>query len=313
MLLNHVLSNDTHSAIFTAIFDYFAEHKPGGWEVAVSAHPLPNADVHHYHRPHLESKLSERAVVTVHHDLRDPDAWLEPSRFLPRYREARRVICLSRSQQHFLAGHGVSNTVVIPHGFNERVLRPRPEHDAVDGPLRLGLFSTFYERRVKGEAYLYDLIKLLDPACFSWIVVGERRLSTAERLADLGYGVRLFEHLPYRLFQQLYESIDFLFMCSNFEGGPANIPEAVATGTPVLTTRVGLAPDFVEEGVNGFFLSGDPDADAERLMELVGRDRPLVRSLRAGAARVRERAPTWKVVVERQFAVYREMIGGGEA
>ncbi len=64
LVVNHVLSSETQSAIFNAIFGYFRRYVPAGITIEVSERPLPHAAVHHFHRPHLESDLGDRAVVT---------------------------------------------------------------------------------------------------------------------------------------------------------------------------------------------------------------------------------------------------------
>ncbi len=272
--------------------------------MVVSMTPLEHADVHHYHRPHLESELTQRSVCTVHHDLRDPDPWLRLEKFLPRYREARLVVCLNHGQKRFLRDRGISQTVVIPHGYNEEVLRAKVRSPCPGRKVSLGIISKYYDRRFKGEAYLHDLVKRLSPEVFQFVLVGERRLRTAEYLVALGYEVRLFESLPYKLFQSLYESIDYLLMCSTFEGGPANLSEAIATHTPIIATPVGFAPDFIEDGKTGLILSGDPMVDATRLMALQDRQGELARALDEGAPSIKAKCPTWKQVIAAHIEQY---------
>ncbi len=307
MLINHVTSADTRSGIFEAIFDYFREHAPESARVLVTKHPDPSADVHHYHRCHLEVALTDRAVCTVHHDLFDPDPWVRLEKFMPRYREARLVICLNRGQKDFLTARGVKHTAIVPHGYNDKVLHPKAmePRDYNGGKITLGVISKYYERRFKGEAYLHDLVKRLSPEDFQFILVGERRLRTAESLSRLGFRVRLFELLPYRLFQSLYESIDYLLMCSTFEGGPANLSEAMATHTPIIATPVGYAPDFVEDGQTGLLLTGNVEQDARQLNRLRNARDPLTAALRRGAPLLRARCPTWREVVSRHIELYR--------
>jgi glycosyltransferase involved in cell wall biosynthesis len=49
--------------------------------------------------------------------------------------------------------------------------------------------------------------------------------------------------------------------------------EALASGLPLVATRVGGAADIVDDGVNGFLVSdGDTGALASALSELVGHD-----------------------------------------
>lgn len=310
MLVNHVLSNDTVSGIFDAIFGYFSRYSPTDVRYEVTIRPIEGADVHHFHRPHLESRLPRRSIVTVHHDLFDPDPWLDINRFLPRYAESARVVCLNHGQRTFLEKRGICRTEVIPHGYNDEVLAPKkskPRDRDPDGAVTLGLFSKYYDRRFKGEAYLHDLVKRLDPRRFRFVLVGERRLITGEALASLGFDVRVYEQLPYRLFQSAYDSIDYLLMCSNFEGGPANLPEAMATHTPILATPVGFAPDYLVDEKNALVLTGDPDGDGHRISMLAEPNSQLALQLDVEAPNLRRAIPTWRDVVARYLNVYRRV------
>jgi glycosyltransferase involved in cell wall biosynthesis len=104
--------------------------------------------------------------------------------------------------------------------------------------------------------------------------------------------------------------MDYLLICSNFEGGPANLPEAIGTGTPVLATPVGMVPDFVRHGVNGLLLSGRVDDDAELVGNLAERDNALVDALRRGARAAASTIPSWREVVRRHFDLYQQIALG---
>ena len=51
-----------------------------------------------------------------------------------------------------------------------------------------------------------------------------------------------------------YEAIDVCVVASRDEGGPRAVLESMATGVPLVTTRVGQAADLVEHGVNGWMV-----------------------------------------------------------
>ena len=76
----------------------------------------------------------------------------------------------------------------------------------------------------------------------------------------------------------LYHCLDAYLVTSREEGGPKGVLESMASGVPLVSTRVGLAPDVVEQGKNGFltaiedveslveylaFLQGDPSKGRE--------------------------------------------------
>ncbi len=89
--------------------------------------------------------------------------------------------------------------------------------------------------------------------------------------------------------------------------------EAMASGTPVVASRIGGLPEVVEDGVTGFLVEpGDVEELRERLAELL-RHRPLaVRMGRNARERVLERF-TWDACAERCLAAYSELLAGPQA
>jgi glycosyltransferase involved in cell wall biosynthesis len=80
---------------------------------------------------------------------------------------------------------------------------------------------------------------------------------------------------------------DVFVLPSYAEGVPVTLMEAMGSGLPVVATQVGGVSELVEEGVNGFIVRpGDPDALAERLIELLGDGSLRHRLGRAGQAKV---------------------------
>ena len=58
-----------------------------------------------------------------------------------------------------------------------------------------------------------------------------------------------------------YHAIDLCIVASREEGGPKAVLESMATGVPLVTTRVGQATDLVRHGIDGFMVDVE-DADA---------------------------------------------------
>lgn len=308
MKVNFVISKNMGSKIFSDIFARFKSFS--AHEIVVSVEPLDGCDVYHYHRPHLEGRLRKNSVVTVHHDLADNDRSLAFELFLARYKEASAVVCLNSRQAAVLEGAGVANVHVIPHGydaalFNRRRLRKwHPEQ-----VLNLGFISRRYGRRVKGEQLLYSLAQRAHVDRVAFTLVGEGRSIDAVVLRELGFDVTSLEFLPYRLYPSLYDSLDCLMILSSFEGGPASLPEAIASGTPVISTLVGMAPDLLSHDVNGWLLSDhDEESALSEILRFIGNVDGVFDRVAQGACR-RDYDLTWEKVVERYDEIYSSFAG----
>ncbi|MFO7697408.1 MAG: glycosyltransferase family 4 protein [Anaerolineae bacterium] len=98
----------------------------------------------------------------------------------------------------------------------------------------------------------------------AYLIIGEAREDQAESVqyaghlkSSVGKNVRFLgsrSDVP-----QLLSAADVLAITSTQEAGPRVLVEGMACGLPVVSTRVGMAPDVISPGVNGYLT--DPDAD----------------------------------------------------
>lgn len=82
-----------------------------------------------------------------------------------------------------------------------------------------------------------------------------------------------FKHIyvaPYKKIAELYQALDLYLVASRVEGGPMAIMEAQACGTPLVSTRVGMAPDMISSGDNGYL------ADVENVPEITNKMEELI-------------------------------------
>lgn len=67
-----------------------------------------------------------------------------------------------------------------------------------------------------------------------------------------------------------YHALDLYFVTSREEGGPMGLMESMASGVPVVSTPVGMAPDLIVDGETGALaLAPDPDDIAARALSLL--------------------------------------------
>jgi glycosyltransferase involved in cell wall biosynthesis len=79
-----------------------------------------------------------------------------------------------------------------------------------------------------------------------------------------------------------YNRARTMVMSSYNEGGPRTTLEAMACGTPIVSTRVGLMHELVEDGVNGFLVDWNPVEIADRIERLLADDSLAKRMGEAG-------------------------------
>jgi glycosyltransferase involved in cell wall biosynthesis len=124
----------------------------------------------------------------------------------------------------------------------------------------------------------------------------------SENLADR---VTFYKYIPYSKLIKLYHSAD-IFVFPSVWDEPFGMPiiEAMACGLPVIATRGGGIPEFVEDGKTGVLVErGDTGSLAKALLLLI-RDQSFRESIgSAGRQRVFERF-TWDRISEDLLSAY---------
>jgi len=126
-------------------------------------------------------------------------------------------------------------------------------------------------------------------------------LEARAKEANVASSVRFLGGVPYARIGQLLACANALCLPSRNEGTPNVVVEALASGVPVVASRVGGVPELVREGVNGFLVdSGDVVALAARLRDVFDArwDR---QAIRAGVAHL-----TWTEIAARNCAFLQE-------
>jgi len=125
----------------------------------------------------------------------------------------------------------------------------------------------------------------------------QAEMRRAARQLGIDGAVHFLGWIPPAHLKRLYRSSDVLVMPSYSETGPKVVIEAMASGLPVVATRVGSVPIVVEHGKSGLIV---PRQDADALHEALRRlltDEALRRRM---ARRCLERAAGFTVEAERR-------------
>lgn len=93
-----------------------------------------------------------------------------------------------------------------------------------------------------------------------------KRLGMGERVTFLGWLPTAEDVVGAVLTARIF------VMNSLSEGGPRSALEAMGMGMPVIATPVGIMPEVIEEGVNGFFTDGSKGDLRRKIMHLINDD-----------------------------------------
>jgi len=269
---------------------------------------------------------SNRIVVSwLHGGKGDPHPEIaQAARQLERHwRRVRQFIVPNSMTLRHVLECGVDPGIVhmIPNGVDTRMFQPAPSEERAATRASLGLppdafvVGSFQRdeddegrpKPVKGPDVLVDaLARAHRRAPVHALLTGPTRGYVRRGLEAAGVP---FSHAPRSAAAELprmYHAIDAYCVSSREEGGPATLRESMASGVPVVSTRVGLAIDLVEDGRNGVVVDVE---DAEGLADGLTRlaQNPALRQRIAAAALETIRALDYAVIARRlREEVYRQ-------
>lgn len=165
---------------------------------------------------------------------------------------------------------GIDRTIYFPEASNEEREKHRQEIGVKKGQIVIGSFQKdgngwgegLEPKLIKGPDIFCDVVEKLAVAYDIFVLLsGPARGYVKERLqkANIPYYHVYMENAED--IAKLYRMIDIYLVTSREEGGPKAILESMASGVPVISTKVGQALDMINNGDNGFLVDiGDVDA-----------------------------------------------------
>jgi glycosyltransferase involved in cell wall biosynthesis len=210
--------------------------------------------------------------------------------------------------------HGVDSTAFNPGRadpiFRERLLEGRPNDLLLVAAGRLV--------EVKGFEYLIEAAARLQDIRVAIIGEGELRPRLEEQARTLGAPVTFLGNLRYH--SQVADAMatadavivpSIVDRAGRIDGLPSTVFEALASGSPVIATRVGGIPEAVRDHENGLLVpEKDSDAIAAAIEYL--KDSGLRRRLGSAARRVAVERMTWDETLNRFEECYRQVTGRHE-
>jgi glycosyltransferase involved in cell wall biosynthesis len=263
---------------------------------------------------HVARRLGVPYVITAHGS--DINVYAEKPLLRPQIRGAfagaRGVIAVSRALEAKIAamGAGMPLERIGCAGFDPTLFAAR-DGDAARAALGV-------DRAARVVLFVGNLVavKAVDVLLQAWAALGA---DTRARLVIVGDGVNrgaleaqarplagvtFLGARPQAEVAAWLSVANALVLPSHHEGMPNAVVESLASGVPVVASRVGGIPELVEEGVNGLLVApGDAPALAKALATALERDWNR-EAIRASAAHL-----TWDALAEKNMEFLARVAG----
>lgn len=229
------------------------------------------------------SKRKGKKVIATCFHIVDGDPRAEKIAYLDRYVEKWHTSCNITKNKLIRFGVPANKIFVIPLGIDRHIFYPSEtvlEREKQRKKIGIGkeqiVIGSFQKdgngwgeglepKLIKGPDVFCDVVERLSKEYDIFVLLsGPARGYVKGRLENAG--------IPYHhIYLQnasdvadLYRMVDIYMVTSREEGGPKSILEAMASGVPIISTKVGQAVDIIENGENGFLVEID---DREEIVE----------------------------------------------
>jgi glycosyltransferase involved in cell wall biosynthesis len=208
------------------------------------------------------------------------------------FRASARVLCNSREMERYAKsyyGAPEGRTAVVLNGVDtDRFDVTRSPHDG----LRIGTVGRIETQKNLGVFLDAAALVLAERPDARFEIVGDGSLRAHFQEEVEKRGLRGVVSLPGTRSDvaSFYAGLDQFWLTSDYEGTPNVVLEALASGLPVVATRVGGTPEVVDDGVTGILVEpGDAVGVASAALTLA-RDPERSEAMgRAAASAARER------------------------
>lgn len=234
-----------------------------------------------------------------------------------RGRTHRVVVALSRAEADDLIrtyGGVRARLEVIPNGVDLDRFRPPSPTERTAARTRLGLgeeerVALFIGHEFDRKGLTFAIRGLRHAEGVLLLIVGgsdDIIAAANEEAKSVGVGERVLFLGPRYNLRPYLAAADLFVLPSAYEANALVVLEALASGLPVVTTRVGFAPEVVVDGVNGFLVERDPHEVGERMQQLADLSDDELAGYRSHA-RSSVEPYSWRAAARRYLDLAREL------
>jgi glycosyltransferase involved in cell wall biosynthesis len=200
----------------------------------------------------------KKVVITIHHIVKEKFSRASLRDFLERDQYVDAYHVTTEETYNFISKITNKPIYVTPFWTNQNLWYPIPEKEILRSKCKLpgdayliGSFQRDTEghdlkspKLEKGPDIFCDVVEKLHETNnkIEVVLAGWRRQYVMKRLTDAGIPFTYYDRPPINILNDLYNCLDLYVVSARTEGGPQAIVECALTETPIISTRVGIAP-----------------------------------------------------------------------
>lgn len=217
--------------------------------------------------------------------------------------------------------------VVIPLGVNLGRFKPPERETRESGRARLGIrpgqvvLGSFQKdgngwgeglepKRIKGPDVFCDVVEYLKKRFDVFVLLtGPARGYVRQRLESAGVPHHHVVLEDPEATSDYYGLLDIYLVASRVEGGPKAILESMACGIPLVSTRVGMAPDVIQDGQNGILVDIEDTAALVAAVQRIINDKGFARVLALAGMETASNYDWTRIAAQYEEKLYRRVLG----
>lgn len=248
----------------------------------------------------------KRVIVTCFHIVDSDSRKYELKRKDP-YVEKWHTSCTITKNKMISLGISEEKIEIIPIGINGKNYGPctllekesrKKQMLIEDDAIVLGYFQKDGNgwgegnepKLIKGPDVFCNVVEKLAPKYKIHVILsGPARGYVKRRLTESEVPFSHFVFEEAKQVADLYKIIDIYMVTSREEGGPRAILESMASGVPIISTKVGQAPDIIKNGENGILVDvEDEDALVDAFERIVNTEELREKLIKNGLGTAKE-------------------------
>lgn len=201
-------------------------------------------------------------------------------------------ICMSRETLEKLTAYGIPR---------EKLCYINPAQDGVIKPKKyvLGITHRTYKDHRKKVNVLIDLCKELDPAYFSFKIMGSGWDDIVDSIINMGFQIEYYREFDYEEYTKLIPSLDY-YLFFGFDEGSMGFLDALHAGVETIVTPQGFHLD-IKDGIT--YPCRTMNDFKETLLKLQEKRKKIVASVDT---------LTWENFVNKHLEVWNYLLGNEE-